>query len=255
MYEERYAAGINKYTLVRGHIPQTSEQAHAFSLERHPFQKGELVLMRLDQVTEVFRYSTDAQERIKAFKAALITQQCDFDFDEYSKKYALGKGMTKLLESKSVFSSRDPSGMFRTYKYSKATFWNNSWGESPLLFKARGLVLDPAGKIVSHPFDKVFNYLENGTGKDISDDTAVIVPEKLNGFLGVISAHPLKKGELLVHTQGSFEGEFVDYIKDHLKAGTKGQICKFLSRNDVTLMFEVIHASDPHIVEYPAEMQ
>lgn len=255
MYEERYLKGINQYTLVRGHIPQTSTQAHSFSLERHPFQKGELVLMRLDEVTEVFRDATDPLVRIDAFNAALITQRCEFDFEEYSKKFALSKGLQQLAENKSVFVSRDPTGMLKTYKYSKSTFWNNSWGESPLLFKARGLVLDPAGKIVSHPFDKVFNYLENGTGKDISDDMPVIVTEKLNGFLGVISAHPMKKGELLVHTQGSFESEFVNYIKDHLTPILKGQICKYLSRNDVTLMFEVIHASDPHIVEYDVAMQ
>jgi predicted kinase len=255
MYEERYAMGINQYTLVRGHIPQTSEQAHIFSLERHPFQKGELVLMRLDEVAHVFRESTDPQERIAAFKAALITQKCDFDFEVHSQKYALGKGLEKLSDSKAVFANRDASGMFKTYKYSKATFWNNSWSESPLLFKARGIVLDPAGKIVSHPFDKVFNYLENETGKDISDDTAVIVPEKLNGFLGVISAHPLKKGDLLVHTQGSFESNFVGYIRDYLSSPLKGQICKYLSRNDVTLMFEVIHESDPHIVDYDVSMQ
>ncbi|MDO9179348.1 MAG: RNA ligase [Agitococcus sp.] len=255
MYEERFAAGINQYTLVRGHIPQTSEQAHVFSLERHPFQKGELVLMRLDAVSSVFRESTDPQERIAAFKASLVTQKCEFDFEAYSQKFTLGKGLSKLADDKAVFTSRDASGMFKTYKYSKATFWNNSWGDSPLLFKARGIVLDPAGKIVSHPFDKVFNYLENETGKDLSDDMAVIVPEKLNGFLGIISAHPLKKGDLLVHTQGSFESDFVGYIRDHLSSSLKGQVCKYLSRNDVTLTFEVIHASDPHIVDYDVSMQ
>lgn len=256
LYEERYARGINEYTLIRGHIPQISVQPHAFSLERHAFQKGELVLLQFDKVQEVLRSSIDAQERINAFNRALITQQCDFDFDNYRKKYALGIGMEKLAESKHVFKSTDPSGMLRVYKYSKSSFYDKAWGVSPLMMKARGIVLDPAGNIVSHPFDKTFNYLlDDNAGADLPMDLRVVVPEKLNGFLGIISAHPLKKNELLVHTQGSFEGKFVDYIKDHITPAMNGKMLKFFASNNVTLMFEVIHASDPHIVEYPESMQ
>jgi predicted kinase len=271
MYQEGVNAGINTLTLVRGHIPQTSEQGHAFSLERHPFQKGELVLMRFDEVAPVFEHSMDAAARIQAFKDALITHQCEFDYAEYSRRYNLLKGLHKLMAGKHVTRSQDASGMFSVFKYSKQTFWNNSWGESPLLLKARGLVMDPAGTIVSHPFDKVFNFGENGTGQQLSPDTPVVAIEKLNGFLGVISGHPLKKGDLLVHTQGSFgqrrnveptssaKGgvfkDFVQFIKDHLTPTLSGQIKKYLASHDVTLMFEVIHEDDPHIIGYSKDMQ
>jgi predicted kinase len=255
LYQQGVTRGVNTLTLVRGHIPQTSVQSHAFSLERHPFQRGELVLMQFDKVSNVFKNSKDPIERIEAFNAALVTQKCEFDFEKYSERYALLKGLDKLVVDKHAFMSRDASGIFRTFKYSKQTFWNNSWDASPLLLKARGIVMDPGGNIVSHPFDKCFNYLENGTGKDIADETTVVVSDKLNGFLGIISAHPLKKGELLVHTQGSFDSDFVNYIKDHLTPTLKGQTLKFLSRNDVTLMFEVIHKDDPHIIEYDEVMQ
>lgn len=253
-YQEGVALGVNQLTVVRGHIPQTSEQCHIFSLERHPFQNGELMLLKFDEVAPVFARTNDAATRIAAFKAARIEHHCEFDFDEYSKRYQLAKGLNRLVASKHAFVSRDPSGLFKTFKYSKSTFWNNGWDASPLLLKARGLVMDYAGNIVSHPFDKVFNYLENGTGKDLDDATPVVATDKLNGFLGVISGHPLKKGELLVHTQGSFESDFVTYIRDHLSPTPKGQIQKYLSRVDVTLMFEVLHASDPHIIEYESDM-
>lgn len=255
LYQEGFDFGINHFTVVRGHFPETSEQGSIFSLERHPFQKGELVLMHFDQVQAVFSDRCSSKEsRREAFNRSLVTQRCEFDFEAYSTRYDLIKGMESLQEGKHVTKAMDDSKMLRVYKYSKQTFFNNAWGESPLLLKARGLVLDVAGTIVSHPFDKVFNYLENGIGKDLSDDAPVVVPDKLNGFLGIISAHPLQRGELLVHTQGSFGGDFVGYIKDYLSPSLKGQILKYLSRNDVTLAFEVLHASDPHIIEYPAAM-
>jgi predicted kinase len=255
LYQQGVAAGLNEHTLVRGHYPATSEQSHAFSLERHPFQKGELVLLRFDEFRKtLMNTSADRDSRLAAFTAALVTQQCEFDFAEYSKRYDLIKGLEKLVEDKFISRQLDDSKMLRVYKYSKQTFWNNSWGESELLLKARGLVLDPAGNIVSHPLDKCFNYLENGTGADLSDDLPVIGVEKLNGFLGIISAHPLNKGELLVHTQGGFGGPFVQYIRDFITPAVKGQLLKYLSQNDVTLMFEVLHESDPHIVAYPKEM-
>lgn len=145
--------------------------------------------------------------------------------------------------------------MLSVFKYSKQTFWNNSGSHSPYLSKARGIVLDPAGTIVSHPFDKCFNYLENGTGQDISDSDAVIVTDKLNGFLGIISGHPLKRGALLAHTQGGFSGPFVQYIHDHISRELLGRLLNFFSHTRVTLMFEGIHAEDPHIVEYAVCMQ
>ncbi len=252
LYEDRYARRLNTWTLFRGHIPQTSEQEHVFSLERHPFQKGELVLLRLDDMLNKARAGQSLRE---AFNASVITQACDYDFEAVSRKWDLAKGVEGLVSNKMATRQLDDTKMLRVYKYSKQTFWDNRWGESPWLLKARGLVLDAGGRIVSHPFDKCFNYLENGTGKDIADDTPVIAVLKLNGFLGICSAHPMKKGELLPHTQGGFGGEFVDYLREYLyQPQTRGQVSRFLSKNDVTLMFEVLHPSDPHIIEYAPEM-
>lgn len=251
-YEERYQKGLNTWTLFRGHIPQTSPQEHIFSLERHPFQKGELVLLRLDDMLQAIRAGASQQE---AFSANLVTHSCDYDFEAVSRKWDLMKGVEALVTNKMATRQLDDTKMLRVYKYSKQTFWDNRWGESPWLLKARGIVLDAGGRIVSHPFDKCFNYLENGTGQNIADDTPIVAVLKLNGFLGICSAHPLKKGELLVHTQGGFGGEFVEYIREYLhQPRTRGMVGRFLSKNDVTLMFEVLHPSDPHIIEYPESM-
>lgn len=251
-YQARYDAGLNEYTMFRGHIPQTSVQPNIFSLERQPFQLGELVLLRLDAFLHTLKAGSSS---IDAFSKSIVTHQTHFNYEEYSKKFAMFKGLEELVTNRLVTRQLDESKMFRVYKYSKETFWNNSWGASPWLLKARGIVLDAGGGIVSHPFDKVFNYGENGTGQHIADEEKVVEVEKLNGFLGLISRNPLKKSELLLHTQGGFGGDFVGYIRQYAnQPATRAGICRFLAKNAVTLMFEVLHPDDPHIVEYPAEM-
>lgn len=248
--QERFFAGLNRYTVIRGHIPQTSIQPNVFSLERHPFQRGELVLLRLDEFLQA-RAQVGA---VQAFERALVTRRCAFDFKDYSRKWVLDHELHALAGRKLIVQSTSPCGLLQTHKYSKRTFWDGLWNESPYLLKARGLVLDVAGNIVSHPFDKVFNYLENGTGQDLPPQSPVIAVEKLNGYLGVLSAHPVKRGQLLTHTQGAFEGEFVDMFDELLRAsGRLGAITKFVGTNDVTLMFEVLHPNDPHIIEYGAQ--
>lgn len=250
LYEERYSAGLNEYTLIRGHIPQTSKQPHVFSLERHAFQKGDLLLLPLDAFLQSQRQGMSSQE---AFEAHLVEHACGFDFDAYSEeRFKLPKAMESLVTKKLAIRFNDDSRMLRGFKYSREVFWNHSWSADPWLLKARGLVLDPSGAIVSHPFDKVFNLNEEGAGAGLADDAALIEVEKLNGFLGVCSRHPLKE-DLLMHTQGGFGGKHVQYIRDCMTAEQMGRTKKYLAYNDVTLMFEVIHPEDPHIIEYAPE--
>lgn len=251
-YQRRFDAGINRYTLVRGHIPQTSVQPNVFSLERQPFQKGELVLLSVDRYLQGLGQGLST---VQAFERSTLSQRCDWDFEAQSRRFDLMRGLESLVASKNVVRQLDDTRLLRVYKYSKQTFFNNDWSVSDLMFKARGLVLDAAGNIVSHPFDKVFNYLENGTGRELQGSTPVVAVDKLNGFLGIVSAHPLKKGELLLHTQGSFEGEFVGYLREYIYVPqVRSAVSRYLARHDVTLMFEVLHPSDPHIVEYPSSM-
>lgn len=251
-YEKRFDLGLNEYLLIRGHIPPTSKQSHVLSLERHAFQKGQLLLLPLDAFIASMKTGRSPQE---ALDEVVVSHSCDYDYDAYSKKFDVLRGLDALASKKLATRQVDDTKLLRVYKYSKATFWNNSWGESEWLIKARGMVLDIAGNIVSHPFDKCFNYGENGTGHDIADDTEVIEVEKLNGFLGIVSAHPVKRGELLVHTQGGFGGEFVGYINEYLQEPkTRGRVSHYLSQNNVTLMFEVLHPDDPHIIFYPPAM-
>jgi len=248
IYQENFDNGTNEYVLFRGHIPQLSVQSAVFSLERKQAYKGQLVLLKLD---DFLTQSSD--DRITAFNNSIITADCEFDFDEYSKKFMLARSMDGLVREKLATKQEHVGAGLRIYKYSKSVFYDALWNKSKYLLKARGLVLDIAGTIISHPFDKVFNYHENGAGDSLQDSTKVVSVEKMNGFLGVISKHPFKN-ELLVTTTGSFDSDFVGYIRSLMSKMEHASILRYVSKNNVTLMFEVLHPSDPHIIEYTPEM-
>lgn len=180
-----------------------------------------------------------------------MTEKVDFDFNEHSKdKFKLMSGMQSLKDRKLAVSKADEEFGLTIWKYSKKVFFDHLWGEDPLLLKARGLVLDLAGNIAQHPFDKVFNYGEEGAGLDIPDHQMVEYIEKINGFLGVAGAHPFQKGRLLVSTTGSLKSPFVDMIKEFLHPELAGKISKISMKENLSLMFEVVHPEDPHIIQY-----
>lgn len=249
LYQQAYDKGVTDWTLIRGHIPKTSTQPNIFSLENQAFQNGTLMLLQLDKFLAAIRAG---KQNVDAFEQALVQLAVEYDFEKVRQKYTLTANMEALAKENLVTCQVDESKLLRIFKYSKRTFWESRWGESKSLLKARGLVLDLGGNIISHPFDKVFNFGEQGTGLSLADDKPVVCVAKENGFLGIVSAHPTKRGELLAHTQGSFGGDFVDYLRHYVyQPKSRGAIAKYLAQNDVTLMFEVIHPEDPHIIEYP----
>lgn len=290
-YQAGYNARINKYTLLRGHIPQISQQDNVFSIEFEQAFGGHLAMLHLDKFTAHVAQGLSRQE---AFNAALTKEACTFHYDVHSaKQFATLKTLSELHKNKEVKmeadsayglklfhtieernsmnmipalqeletnklvkSALDEEGQLAIYKYSKQVFFDGLWDKHPLLLKARGLVLDIAGNIVQHPFDKIFNYGERGTALAIPDSTRVQAVEKLNGFLGCITKHPYLKDELLVTTTGSFNSPFVKYIKDFITPDVKANMLAFLKDNDKTLMFEVIHPEDnEHPIEYKVEDQ
>lgn len=135
----------------------------------------------------------------------------------------------------------------RMYKYKNKVFFKNLWNESEMLTECRGLVLDASGNIVALPFKKVFNYKENGT--TIRKNSVVKTVEKKNGFFAACS---LYKDEVLVSTTGSLDSDFTQYAKEmlNLDAVRDGLIALQHEMDwKGTMMFEICHPKDPHIVE------
>lgn len=102
---------------------------------------------------------------------------------------------------------------------------------------------DAAGEVIIWPFTKVFNYGENNT--TVPDEKVVVWAEKINGFMA--SARWFN-GELLVSTTGTLDSEFATMARDKIL-----EVCRkdfsWVSASSYTLIFEIVHEDDPHIVE------
>lgn len=228
---------------VRGHIPATSWQSHVLSLEAHAFQRGALLALRLDAFLD-------------GRTMYLMSQPTSYDFEAVqAERVQAFRELQSLVRNKLATATIQQGTGLRLFKYAGTVFYDRKWSEDEALRRARGHVYDIAGNIVSNPFDKVFNYQEEGAGLELTPETEVMGVEKVNGFLGVISPHPLKKGELLVHTTGTFDSKFVGFINDFVTGPLKGRMAKLFHARPLTLMMEVVHPEDPHVVKYEPEEQ
>ena len=265
----------------------------AFSLENKVGFNGEMKAIKLDEFQKAIALEKIAPEEAFKQKVTNHPVQFDFEqyqtqqlryttklknfekqglvFKTVNEKYDLkifdkkpGQKMNRLkqehleklkhskLISEKTSQAKEPNKNLSIYKYSKKVFFDNLWSEDDLLLHTRGLVLDASGQIIQNPFVKVFNYGENGTGSDFPDETRVQAIEKINGFLGCITHHPYEEG-LLITTTGSFDSVFVKMIEESLTTQSRALIQNYLKQKDRTLMFEVVHPKDPHIIEYKQE--
>jgi predicted kinase len=239
--------------LVHGHIPGKGEFENVFSLERQAFERGELVVLRVDLFAEQANLDTRAN-RYQLFESCSVSRRTSFSFEEARRPRARLANDLNSLELRKLAKPRVSEDGLRLYRYENRVFFDNLWEQGgDALLKARGLVLDQANNIVVHPFDKVFNRFETGAPRR-DPDTSVVLVEKLNGFLGVVSAHPWKPRPL-VTTTGSFDSGFVRYVEDYLTGELRGKILQLNRETRMTLMFEVLHPEDPHIIPYPESMQ
>ena len=238
-YQALYAAGVNKYRLVRGHQKSFSVQSDVISLEHEAEFAGELAALRADTPW-------------RGDSATLVTQKVYFDFGKHAaQKFELARALEKLAVDKLVHKKKDAFGLV-VYKYASRVLFENLWHLNPVLAKARGLVLDQGGNIVQHPFDRCPNYGETEESMQLANDRRVIAVDKLNGFLVSVTRHPYKN-ELLVTTSGSFESPFVEMAKRLIYRNLYAALMRFLHREDITLMFEALDPADPHIIPYGSE--
>lgn len=264
LYNDNYLKNINKYILFRGHTKESSKQNYVYSLEDDQAFDGNLMFF------DMKKYLTDLKNNnfistYQLFERATMKKETHYNFDNETKDTVnLLKGLQALhkegLVTNGVRKNQEtgekispPDGL-KIYKYAKKVHFKRLWKTNPLLEKARGLVLDDAGNIVVHPFDKIYNYEEYDTGKDVKPEKKVYCVEKLNGFLGCISKHHFKN-ELLFSTTGSLSSDYINYIKDFIDEKTKSNLLEYFKTNNKTLMFEVLHPKDTenHIVPYSNE--
>ncbi len=122
-------------------------------------------------------------------------------------------------------------------KYKNKVFYDNLW--TPVLLQCRGLVLDKDYNVIVRPFDKIFNYMENGTTFD-RDDICTYT-RKVNGFMGAMT-YSERYGHIY-STTGSLDSDFAKLAEKHL-----GKYAGRLEEG-ITWLFEVCDESDPHIIK------
>ena len=136
------------------------------------------------------------------------------------------------------------NGHLDTFKYARRVMFDYLWDTDPALLDVRGHSYDNrTGALVVAAPRKSFNYLENGWWKDVPLDTPVIAYKKYNGFMACVSKH---EGTGHISTTGSTKSDFVRYAEEYIPAANS----TWLS-DEFTLLYEVVHPDDPHIVDEP----
>lgn len=152
------------------------------------------------------------------------------------------KEMQALVEA--GYATVKENGNLCTFKYHRNVQFNNLWNKVPGIKECRGHTYDKeTGEIVLVPPPKVFNYLENNHWKDYPDDKKVLMYKKYNGFMASATIY---NGELVVGTTGTTTSDYAILAK---KMISESQDAMSMIYEGHTTTFEIIHDSDPHIVD------
>lgn len=183
--------------------------------------------------------------------------------DEYLKlsgqyeKLDNGEVVRKGGESGPIILTYNPDLDLYTAKY-------RSGGEdfsNPYIRSARWLTIDPEGNVVLRGFDKFFNYMQLETYESYSeqfkDQYSRMVGlegqqftsyEKLDGTMILLSTY---KGNFIVSTTSSTNNTFTQKALKYFNAlDVSEELKKFLSDQNVTLIFEYISPFNQIVVEY-----
>jgi hypothetical protein len=136
------------------------------------------------------------------------------------------------------------NGDLVTFKYHRNVQFKSLWNKIPGILECRGHTYSKStAKPVLVPPPKSFNYGENATFLQYSDDTEVVVAKKYNGFLGSAA---MLDDELIVGTTGTTTSDYAKIARREIE--------KYISEHGklswgLTMVFEIIVDEDPHIVQ------
>jgi hypothetical protein len=144
--------------------------------------------------------------------------------------------------------SQKPAGNgLSILKYKRTVFYDDLWNE--YLEYCRGTIVDENFDVVTMPFTKIYNYGIEDKAPRLPGFTPVIAYRKVNGFMVAITWH---NGDLLVSTTGTTDSEFVGYAKEmmtkHMPWADWQMAFANADMRGLTVMFECVHPSDPHII-------
>lgn len=132
-----------------------------------------------------------------------------------------------------------------TFKYARKVLFDKLWDKVPGVRECRGHTYDKnTGELILLPFEKYFNYGENGTWDHVPLYSLVYMYRKHNGFM---ASSKMYNGELIVGTTGSTKSDFAFRAKE-LILKDKSLHNLLITSNKGTLLFEIFDEKDQHII-------
>jgi len=152
-----------------------------------------------------------------------------------------------VLDNPALVSMRESESHPGLYvlKYKKRVFYDALWNN--FLEECRGTIVDTDFNIIARPFTKIYNFRVEEKSPILSNDTLVTAYRKVNGFMCSLT---WANNDILVSTTGSTDSPYVVMAKEMMLKHACWQDWQLavLGASGFTLMFEVCHPSDPHIV-------
>jgi hypothetical protein len=154
-----------------------------------------------------------------------------------------------VTNNSSVVSIKPSTNYHDMYvlKYKKSVFFKNLWNE--YLENCRGSVVDANFNLINYPFTKIYNFGIEPNAPVLESNTQVTAFRKVNGFMMACSYN---KGQLIVSTTGSLDSKFVSMAKEmmctHMVWADWEIAFSDVELENTTVMFEVVHPDDPHII-------
>jgi len=164
----------------------------------------------------------------------------------------VGKKMFKeklkeYVETSNLVNMKDCGNGIYVLKYKKKVFYDNLWNE--YIAECRGSIVDKDFNLVAYPFTKIYNYGIEKEAPVLAADTPVTAFRKVNGFMVACTWY---NGDVLVSTTGSTDSDFVGYAKEMMLTHMSWADWQMAFADDelegITVMFECVHPSDPHII-------
>jgi RNA ligase len=153
--------------------------------------------------------------------------------------------LEEAVDAALVRKRQHPSDSLTLLNYTERCQYENIW--TPVTTACRGLIYNTETlEVVARPLRKFMN-LEQIPDFDLTRIPHADVYEKLDGSLGIL--YPQTDGTFAIATRGSFESEQAIWATDYWRK----HHADFVPPPGVTLLFEVLYASNRIVVSYDTE--
>lgn len=160
--------------------------------------------------------------------------------------------LNKIINTSGIYIKELQDNIL-SVNFSRAVFESGAWND--MTTKARGLFIDKhSGQVVARSYDKFFNMGEMPETEPENLAKSLTFPvklrEKSDGFLGIVT---MFNGNVKFFTKTTDCGEHIPLFKECwglLKERTKHDLINIMVKHNCSIVFEVLHHKDPHIVPY-----